>query len=561
MGVQYDPNTGEPIYTQDEERKIVGYNPQTGEPIYEGQSNANTYSGNNGNWNGYMGNMGNTNANPGNNGYYPGAYGGNGMPGSGGAQGSYMGGPRPPRRGKFPIIIGCIVGAFVLIGGIVAAVLISRLLSSPHKKILEAAAHTLKKSELAQVLTTTQMPADGTYGVDMEIRVGTDSMSGNDLEGYGFSAVGGVNFKEGIYGLSGDVSIPEYGLRVDYEAYLDRKEVMLAAPNILDTAFIYRYKDPAHGFLIEQMGTENVEMVNAVLSWMTSVNPEMDREAMTEAFTKSMYKLYKNCDIEKKGTGMYVVDGTERKCQGYHILVTPEMMEKALDAVEEAYQPYYEKQKDMILELLQKIDPYSYYDEFYLDDFSELIREMKRSIPETNLGEITIYLYKQQIAAVVFDNYEDETILLSVQGGDYPLQNWSLTYMQDGRIEGAIQKAGKKSGSVERGEIYDTDGDEICNWIFDGRSGAIELMIHDYNTQLVASGKIESTKNKQNITIDRLSYEDYGACFEIYGHVNYFDDPKMKKPDYKEFDLGTAEEEDYYELMYILSDAMSSLFY
>lgn len=118
-------------------------------------------------------------------------------------------------------------------------------------------------------------------------------------------------------------------------------------------------------------------------------------------------------------------------------------------------------------------------DDFDIDlsemDLSDSFKELKHALKDMPDMEVTFYLYKNQVAALIVDDDEDDlTMELLVKGGDYPMQNWEAT-LEIARDELSITKTGKTKGSVEQNEIEVDGVDATIEWTYDSKSGDLTM--------------------------------------------------------------------------------------
>lgn len=524
MGVNYDPNTGEPIYTQENPNQIVGYDPNTGAPIYAGsQQNMNQEMPNQ-----VYPNQGYPNQVYPNQGY-PNAYG-------------YQ---MPPQKKKFPVWIFIVIAAVVvlLIGGGVAAAFVSGAFVSPTKKILIAAGNTFQTSDLMQAMDTTSYAKDGQYSVGIGVNLDDVEIDSEDFSGVEVNMEVGADIPNGVYALNGDVYLPQIGMEISAEGYLDREELVFAVPDILNTSFVYHYSENPQGYLAEQAGYENMEMVNKLLSWYTNQNTVADQEKLVTDLKNELLGVYNTCEFKSDKGAAFEVDGQSRKCKAYSTELNKAKIVELLDAIERAYGPYMETQNELMREMMEIADPYGTYEEM---DLAETMQELKDELNDDMSSKLTVYLYKKQIAAITLTDATSDYVNLEIMGGDYPLQNWRFAAkVEDEDLDFEAVKSASRNGTMESSEIVITGEEDLTiQWKYDPTDGSLGGKFYMDEGGVEFDGSIAKSDTEMKIAFDRIDVDTMTDDMSLSGYLTISDDAKLERPSYEEFDIGTATEDD-----------------
>lgn len=282
---------------------------------------------------------------------------------------------------------------------------------------------------------------------------GTDYTMEADLD-----VTGGIDVnmlmqkKEDTFGF--DVDVRTMDITVGVQGYLDKQEIRVAIPGMLDYVFLINRETLSEDVwnlvdigMLDEQTAEQIILVNE--GW--SENNVISAEAVKmfgRAVQASWTELYNKSAIKKlKETKRLRINSGDRDCTGYHLAVT---FGDAADLIEKIEALYTENGEfRAILEAGLMTQGYSegdltdVYSEFNseLDGFLAYLRE---NIQETI--NLEIYLYDGRIAQV-YTEVNGVEVGWNVEGGNFPLENTSFI-INDGGSELKLQR----SGSMEDGE-------------------------------------------------------------------------------------------------------------
>lgn len=530
--IGYDPQTGEPIYGEAAPKQITGYDSETGAPIY-GETAEQVQTG-----------------------FDPQT----GDPVYGNTAGDAPQFAAPKK--KFPVWT-LIVAAIVVLVVVLGVVVVKAFGGGTNAKIATAIAKTCELSPLMKEMQYTDLVKDGEFTLGIGVNVeNMDYSSYDELEGMGVDMQLAANTGKGTYGLNGTFKWDAYDLDLGFESYMDKKELALAVPQLMDYTFVYNFTEDKDGFLVDAMGDDAVKQLDTLLQWATSRDNSKQNEKMAADLAKALSKNFKTWKFETGKSQDYEVNGKKHGCKAYTITVTDDMLIDMLESVKAVYDEYYETQQKEMEDLFDTLG-----DDFDVDlsgmDLNDSFKELKSALKDMPDIDLTLYLYKNQLAAVVVDDNEDDlTAELQIKGGDYPMQNWEATLEVD-RDELSITKTGKTKGSVEQNEI-EVDGlDATIEWTYDSKSGDLTMDLGAYETKFSVEGKVKKSSNELMLTFDSLKYKDSysDGSMEFSGYMSINSKASISKPSYKEFDLGNADEDDYMDLYDDIQDALPDMLY
>ncbi len=458
-----------------EERKLMGYDPMTGEPIYEPTQEtapvAEAVPAQEATpvqqpqmQNGYMSMQPETPL-----------Y----------AQAPAMNATAAPKKPKKGLIIGIIcaaVAAGVLILAIVAVIIILAVngaFLSDKEKVALAIKNTTEElpSYLEWTRTMETITAEDhtiTYGVDASVVEATLAVGQSESQKTLVAEVNGLNIDN-----------------IDAAVVLDDEEIKLHTSLVEDYIFSYNFVDKKEGYITEVLSQEDIEMIDSLFA--TTEISEEDLQPMQE----DMLALAENIEFEKVEKEKFVVNGKEVNCKGYKMILDDAFMDDTMSIVEEYLDLYYGDMDDATMEELR------YELDYIFDELAD--------------SEITFYIYKNQLAAMIIDVAGDE-MEIQFQGGAYRTQNM-VVYIDDDEI---LTLTGKTEDSVETMEL-EVDGDTLLELEYDMTTGDLagtlyyesdiyyDHNIYDYNDMEAGAGEVKSISFDANIQTGEESVD-----IEIY---------------------------------------------
>jgi len=452
---------------------------------------------------------------------------------------------------KLPVLIAVIVALIAAAVGCIVFLLVNSgvFAGNANEKVLAAFENTVTPGELYETLKFTNLTEDGEYTVYADFNVEEFESYGTDYSGIGVEMAMSADVNNGMYGIDGHLIYPDYNLDLSGEIYLDRTELVAAFPQLTDYMFVYNFMEEKTGYLVEAMAGEDftLEQIDGIFKFLTTRELK-DRKAQRTEVLAKLDECLKQWEFKSGRSAEYEVNGEMRKCKGYTVTITEEMLLEIVNIFEGVYDEYYEEQMAQMEELAELLG-----DEFQMDEEEvyppDQFDEIKSSLEGMPDVKTSVYVYDNQVAAVLMDDNDGSMVELYITGGDYALQNWKLA-MKDGRDSYGIEKTGSRSGDVEHGELVIENEDAMIKWDYNKTSGAIGGEISVEGADLSFEGSVNNTGNDFEFVFDRLAVSSYGDEIVLSGSVTVSDTATILKPSYTEFDLGNADRDEWETMIY-----------
>lgn len=331
--------------------------------------------------------------------------------------------------GKFPTA--AIIGGIAALAVILVIVLASAL-GSKQIKILKAIRNTVADDTFGEVLMDSAkiLSSDET----------TYEMSGSV---YAYGTGGEVNgslstsMKDAQIGFNGSFDIA--GVSQEANFYYDDSKIQFSLPNISSSVYEYDYTKKNTGALadiIEENTAGSIEDVNVLLSGAAKTMKKSS--AYRKKSTKAILKALSDVKVKKTKSKEFEVNGKDRKCKGYKVIITEKDVRNISKAMSDAREKVYGDIIDEMMEAVENLTGERLPD---MDDFESQI-ELDDDI------EIEFFIYKKALAAVsVESEYGD--ILVEFLGGDNRTSN--IIVSVDGNE--IIERESEMSGKEEEGTI------------------------------------------------------------------------------------------------------------
>lgn len=299
--------------------------------------------------------------------------------------------------------------------------------------------------------------------------------------------------------------------------------VFQASAQGLDYAFFYDPKQDNDGFLSEDFREKELEQLNGLLEGITS--DQMSAATMRKNTLAALKKEFKNLKFEKAEARNWVVNGKKRKCKGYQMALDEDNIIRFCEAFSEST---LHGMKD---ETKKAVDD-------MLDVLIDAAKDMEFD------ADISFYLYKGKLAAVVIKE-EDDEIRVEFQGGDYRMQNMVVA-MENDYFSEEITIRSEREGKTETTTIE--AGDVEMTVVYHAKSGEVSFEGELYGQRCSLEGVYTHSASRVSYTLEDIKtngsslFSDAGIT--IYAEKN----PEIEKYKGEKFDLGNASEEDFEEL-------------
>lgn len=368
-------------------------------------------------------------------------------------------------KGKW-IAIGTV--SAVAVAGCVAAAVLVLTAKTPKEKVIAAFEQVYDSQK--------ELPGEEVFGFSLfaEMTKGQDVEEGISLSLSDTSAWGTESFVGSGFSLdakfspsqkqsSADVGFSYQGMKMlDAQVYYGNDRFMAAVPQLSSYAFLLDMSgdfgsklknSPMVGAVLQSQGVDGdalADLVNETLDrTYDTENPAFDVKALLDRYregckAKDKFKEALTVEKEKGNKKSFPVDGKEKKCQGYTVVVSKDAM---IDFLEESSDFFLEDEilrDDFLnqLELMARFSeimgesftsdsPKKLLDEAYQDvedGADELIRTLDK-----NLDDVEMVVYLDRKGNLVAFSGEtnigtDDDLIgvefeVSLKGGSHPLQN------------------------------------------------------------------------------------------------------------------------------------------
>jgi|GEM_PF-1297573 len=534
--MHYDPMTGQPIA---DEGDSAGSTANTGNAGYTGGTADAGYTGNPANT-GYTGNASNTGsaantgstANTGSMGNFDPM---TGQPLNSQAQpmnGQVQPGAQPPfvqapvkKSHKKAIIITVAVCAAVA----AAAFFLIPILfpGNINKKIRTALNNSFKADHLLQALDVNDTVKSGQFTV-----TGSGSVSGVNID---LTYMADKSKKK--QALNGDVSA--YGIDFGFSSMMDDHQIKIQMPDVTDKTMIYDYTAKKSGYLADFCSSKgiNLDGFDKALSLMNSGDEQQDKlNDMVEKAKKVTDDRIDAMKFEKAGSKSCTVNGKDQNCTGYKAVVTEKDIKSWIDDYKDVYGDYMTYMEDVMKTMgAQSSSGFASTDSF------EQLKDSIDNMPDT---DVTVYLYKSQVALLDIRN-DEGSFSFAFEGGDVPMQNMKISMDVDGK-ESSFEKTASVKDSMET-ISYVIDGDKSMKLDidYDYKKGDLKVK----GTDVSLEGNLLHTDGGFDLSIDKISTQDTGSISpDVKISLKKGASIEDLKGTGDTFDMGSATESDWDEI-------------
>ena len=450
--------------------------------------------------------------------------------------------PQPSNKKNAKILIGIIIGVVAVIAVALICCAASGVFTSKNKKVLKAAKNTFVPNELMKDLNPgTALIAGGNYTLAVELAGETD---GEDI---GIKASYQQNAEQKMHSVNGKV---EYsGASVDFHEYMDEDGLLISVPKLYPDVFGYYFNEEKDGYAAEILGNDFFDAFDDLC--LTSMNDMASSAKMSAAYLKVLEDNYNALEFENVPKATFQVEGKDVTCKGYQTTLTEENLDACLDELSAVYDTY---NKNTIRDVKTMCKELGLDDDDIKDLDNNAFDSLKDKIDGMPDLDVTFYIYKNRLAAVVVtgtDETGDMELDVEFRGGTTPTQNTFITYGLNGD-SGTVKILGKTEDSVEKTKIVE---------VYGGEKTTLASINYDYaNKEL----EVETGDSDIMATIDNsdkglvIDMEDLYSSSTL--KLTLKRGSNIKKPEGDVFDIGTASEDDFYDLIYDIQDFTRSLF-
>lgn len=452
--------------------------------------------------------------------------------------------PVPPARrsggaGKFlPFIIGG--GALLVVAIIVVAGILSGAFLSKRDKIAMAAYKTANDSTIGKVMLDSAK-VFGSNELSANI-AGEVSALGYDVQVDGTMAYNTAKGQADIDAVINAAGVIDQ----EIELYYDDSIVALSLPDLTDEVYFYDYTSSNDGYLadaIESYTEGDIEDINTILassSKMMKKSGECNKKLI-----KAIKKAYKGVEVNSIDSETLEVDGKDRKCKGYEMIITGDNIADFVYAVSETSSLVYDDEINDIMDAIGNLtgEDLSRYSPDNEDFYDELADEF------SGMGDLSIYfyIYGGKLAAICTDA-EGMEMVVEFKGGDNRCSNIAIT-ANFGSGSQTVELESAVNGNTEEGTIY-CDDTEIAYYEYNKKTGTFEIDadgLGDFDGTFKADGhEIEFTSD--------FSVGVAGADISF----TISDNASIKEPKGGYVDIGNVDETDLMDIVYGIGNIISN---
>ena len=430
--------------------------------------------------------------------------------------------PQEKKKGKVPVIILSVIAGVVVLALLAVVGVKSGLFLSKGNKVAIATANTLSETpQLIKDLSPIMAVTSGTFAVTGNFEMddvaveGTVSVDKTEVSAHGYASID---------------DFPE----IDFAAEVTPKGIKAQSKAISDLVFVYNTADDKEdSFIAEMAGEDTLEMLDDALTALGEATEPTD---FSKELTQLIVAEYGELEFEKAKEKEFEVNGKDVKCKGYTVEVTEDNIMNIVDGMEDILDETY---GDILKEAGVSA--------------KDITREIEYEIEGMDDIELTFYLYKSKLAAVIAE-VDRSKLEIEFQGGDYRMQN---VVVSADRMD-IMEIKGETEDSVETLELLVWD-EEVFTYEYDTKSGDLVVELDDGFYEVEAN--IQAKGNSVTVTLQDFYTEDsyVGEMMnlaDINCSVTFTDGAKKASFSGEEFNVGTADEDDFYDLIEELEDTL-----
>lgn len=424
---------------------------------------------------------------------------------------SFGAAPEKPKK-KTGLFLG--LGAVAVVAALVIflVVKVAAMFGSPSTKIEKALVNTFKQSSIIDT-SVLQDSADDLQ-VDMQLE--------GKVEGVKMDA--SISYAKTKKEMSVSGEIGASVISTNFNFYMNQSKVCFDMKG-LDPVY-YDFTEEKDGDLEDLMGGDvTFDQIDTVLKTLA------DSDGFVKDLEKANSKALATLEFEKADKEEFEVDGKDVKCGGY----TTTLDKDAIEAMLEEYKTVLESHED-IVDLLEEVTG---------TDLDDMVETITGEMGKDDEVEITFYLYKDQVAAIVVKPKKADKVEVLIEGGSFPTQNMKVKMGKETIYE---VKGKEKDGKITQ-EVYNY-GTKTSEMEYDKESGDISISYTDeYGySSFTMSGKYEKVKGGFKLTFDDIEFDSYGytAVDDFELTIQATKGAKIEKVDIDDdaLDLGNADEDD-----------------
>lgn len=314
-------------------------------------------------------------------------------------------------------------------------------------------------------------------------------------------------------------------------AEINDKEIKAEVPEAIDYVFSYNYRDEKDGYIMEELDEDTVEAFDKILQSL--YDAKADNNEYVEKINDLNSKYLKELKFENADEEEFKVDGKKVACKGISVTIENDLM---VDYFDEFYDIYIEQLEETMKDLPDDIAD--------IDDLKDSLKDAKKELKDVPDIEVTFYIYKKALACIHVDTgKKHEGIDVLFKGGDHFRAQEIAIEVDDEEV--LTSKFNIKNDK----EVYtiSTEDDFEISVSYNTKNGDIVVSYDDY---------YDSEEFEFNMTVKgdttTLTFDDIEIPYVDTFNMEFV---LSKGTDFKKFensdvfDIGNADEEDLMDLI------------
>jgi len=269
---------------------------------------------------------------------------------------------------------------------------------------------------------------------------------------------------------------------ISQEVYFsfDDSSIRFSMPDIDDQVFCYHYakeNDGAIASLVDRYTDGSIEDVNTILECINNMYKQSGdyRKELKSAIRQA----YKSVDVERIDSEEFEVNGKERRCKGYEMLITEENLADFTEAVMDATTRVYDNDaKELAYAVASLTGDKSIAQTYEKTEDGEEVAELVSDEKDISLE---FYLYGGKLAAVR-TTIDNETVTVEFRGGDSRCSNVEVIIRnKDAGTRNTFALESSRSGNREKGQFY-VDNVSVASYSYDLKKGSYSVDLVGFST-------------------------------------------------------------------------------
>ena len=378
-----------------------------------------------------------------------------------------------------------IFAALVLILGIGVYFAVSKgMFQNAHDKVGVAIKNTVQPDEFGKGILEISKFSSEEYSVIGKVKT----------EGVSFEVDFENDTKKHNQSMSASVNL---GLmKFNIKAEMDENILKLQVPELSEKVYTYNYVDKKNGaitMLLEQaqLSTERLDKI------LKEVNSNKSSDEMTKELGTKFGDFYKNIEVTEIAKGTFEVNGSNRSCNGYQMIIEKDDVKKLSSDISDILLKYMKEQQGSFGDIGEIEDSFG-----EIEDEIQNMKDLK----------VEVYVYHKQIAALKLKEIVDGKDLQVVfQGGDIPISNLMITVPGE---EGDICRKSVKEGTLEK-VTYTVKGEQVIYREYDVKTGEFSINITENDESTVFNGKVKASEDEVILAFNSQDRYDNNVTMEF----------------------------------------------